>query len=293
MSVLAFFGFGMAFGQAIAPAQGAAGPTQWPEVTVNALLESKGGKTTPNLSTVQILEDGVPQTIKSVSGPGTPVSLCLVLDLSGSMTHKASHVPDAAVALLKNLPRRSEVMVVAFRDKPVLALPLTPLNDVNAHAFDQLTFGHRTALYDSLIFAEENFVHSAHYPRRAMALITDGEENHSHHSGGEVRRSLLMPGSPLVYVLQINEPYAALDTAAYTRNLLSSVRAHFDNADTPDDLPRIAVQISQTIDKQYAFTYTSPLTTHDARLHKLEIKTSESKRELKIESMPGYYAPAP
>jgi von Willebrand factor type A domain len=290
------FGYGQATTQNAdlsAPATHSAPPisAEWPKVTLNLLIDGKGHLG----STFQVLEDHAPQRVVALVGPGSPVSLCIQIDISGSMAGRVNEIRDAAVLLVKNLPPGSEVMVVFFADKPVMASPFTPASALDPHMFENLEFGHRTALYDSIVTAEQSFVHSAHYPRRAFVLITDGRENGSSHGYNDALRSMLMPGSPFVYVLGIVHPFAATPDVNQRPprfgDLLSSSRAHILNAPEADEVLDGAAVISGCIAAQYALTYTSTSSIRDKRLHKIEVKFPQADTQVKVESLPGYYIP--
>jgi hypothetical protein len=263
---------------------------EWPRVTLNVLVDRKGPGTVPAVGAAfQVLEDRTPQQSSVVSGPGTPVSLCIQVDISGSMQEHRDQIHDAAVALLNGLPPGSEVMVVFFAEKSFLALPFTPVSAVAPHVFENLKFAHRTALYDSIVITERYFVNFAHYPRRAFVLITDGHENASSHSYSDAWSSMLMPGSPFVYVLGIFDPYAP-QVERNGQHLLASSNARIIEAPDGSQVLKRAGEICRYIDSQYALSYTS-LSSRDKRLHKIEVKIPQAEIQVKVESLPGYYIP--
>ena len=142
---------------------------RWPNVIVNFLVDGRGHAPPRQVtaSSLRVLDDGVEQKIQAFSGPGGPVSLCIEIDVSGSMKSNHDNVADAAKQLVKNLPPGSEVMVVAFNKKPSLVAPFTPANDFDLTLFDRMYSLWRTALDDSTIFAEQYFVQHARYRLRA------------------------------------------------------------------------------------------------------------------------------
>jgi hypothetical protein len=267
----------------------------WPKVILNVLVDSKSTGAVPNpASSFQILEDRTPQRVEDISGPGSPVSLCLQIDISGSMLSRRNEVRDAAISLVKNLPPGSEVMVSVFAEKSYLAAPFTPAATIDLSFLNRLKFGHRTALDDSITISEPYFVHFARYPRRAYVLISDGYDNASAHGFGDVMRSVLTPGGPFMYVLGMFDPYAAIPQPDRPRIglLLSSARARIFMASEPSGSLKGAAAISNCIATQYALTYTSTLNTRANRLHKIEVKVPSADGHLKVESLPGYYIPA-
>ncbi|MGB6857588.1 MAG: VWA domain-containing protein [Terracidiphilus sp.] len=298
--VIADFSFARA--QVSAPGTGApivpaitapAAAAEWPQVILNVLVDAKKGVANPiPASSLEIVEDGTPQKIESIAGPGSPVSLCILMDVSGSMTSKQDEARDSAVALVMGLPQGSEVTVSAFAEKSYLVLPFTPAAEVDLSIFGHLQYGHRTALDDSIVIAEPYFAHFARYPRRALVLITDGGDNVSRHSVSEAVRSLETAPSPFVYVLEIFDPYAPTpQERAAAMTFFPSAGVRIVKSSDPHDMPKGAAEISECINRQYALSYRSALITPDQRLHKIQVKLHAPDPGVKAESLPGYYIP--
>lgn len=299
-SLVLIAGFSLAREQGLAPDAGAqpipANPVAakafaWPQVIVNLLLvDSKKGMTAPvPVSSFEVAEDGRPQKIESIAGPGTPASLCLVIDLSGSMKTKKDAAVRAAKELIEALPPGSEVAVTVFAEMAYLVAPFTPAATFDLSLFDHLEAIHRTALNDAVVFSEQYFTEFARYPRRALVLITDGGDNVSRHHVRDTARFMQMPGSPFAYLLAIVDPFAPTPEERAGTVYLPFVIA---KAAVPENLVKGAAAISKCIDSQYAFTYRSALTAQDKHLHKIVMKLAEPDPHIKIESLPGYYIPS-
>ena len=275
---------------AVAAVSAPAAPADWPQVVFNVLIDTKKGVMYRiPVSSLEITEDGLPQKIESIAGSGSPVSLCLLIDVSGSMTSKQSEVRYAAAALVKSLPAGSEVMVSTFAEKSNLVLRFTPAAEVDPAVFARLQYGHRTALEDALVNTEPYFVRFASYPRRALVLITDRGENASKDHTGDEKHAMEMVGSPFAYVLEIIDPYAPVpeeDLAAMNHFPLGT---HFAEMYGNEKMAVRAAEIAECIDRQYALSYRSALTAPDKRLHKIEVRLSDPDPRIKIESLPGYY----
>lgn len=262
-----------------------------PQVILNVLVDLKKAVTAPiPVFSMKVIEDGAQQKIESIAGPGSPVSLCILIDVSGSMTSKQSGVRDAAIALVKGLPPGSEVTVSGFAEKSYLVLPFTPATQVDLSIFGRLQYGHHTALNDAVVIAESYFAQFARYPRRALVLITDGGDNASKHGANDAIHSLEMPSSPFVYVLLISDLYAPTPEERWpVVNLYPSTGVRIFRTANAQDLPMGAAEISQCIDRQYALSIHSTLTAPDKRLHTIQVRLPAPDPDIKIESLPGYY----
>ena len=94
----------------------------------------------------KIYEDGVAQTITAFSQEDVPVSLGIVLDLSGSMRNKIELVNKAALAFIRASNPEDQVFLIGFNDQVELLEDYT--NDVDAitDALDNMIAAGGTAL---------------------------------------------------------------------------------------------------------------------------------------------------
>ena len=72
-----------------------------------------------------VLENGHPQTMTSFRQEDIPVSMCIVIDNSGSMREKRDKVNKAALNLVRASNPHDEVCVVNFNDEYYLDQPFT------------------------------------------------------------------------------------------------------------------------------------------------------------------------
>jgi VWFA-related protein len=158
----------------------------------------------------------------------TPVSIVLVVDESGSMTAKLV-VEDERVlqkvrkdlgAATMNLNKCDEVAVIAVGGHPSNEADdprkngkvriIQPLTTDHALAVSRITeqipYG-MTALYDGLGEGLQ-LIESAHYPNRAMIVVTDGLDNTSNTESGAVLDRAQKDAVP-IYAIGIGDPKAA------------------------------------------------------------------------------------
>jgi len=115
-----------------------------------------------------------------------PVSLGILLDISGSMTTdpKAQAADDArwtdtrrALELLvQRLNPRDEVLFAAFADKVGLAVPWTRDHQEVPRAFNALRPGGYTAMFDAVKLIAPAFERAEH-ARKVLLLISDGRDS--------------------------------------------------------------------------------------------------------------------
>ena len=129
----------------------------------------------------RLLEDGVEQTITQFASERIPLSLCVVLDSSGSMAEalKIDVGRRTLMHLLAGLEPEDEVALVDFADVVSVLVPWTRDRDFG-RLVEQWTARKdaQTSLTDGMVRSLELMDRAAN-PRRAILLLSDGFENAS------------------------------------------------------------------------------------------------------------------
>ena len=125
----------------------------------------------------KVTEDGVTQAVTLFERESLPLSLCIVVDASGSMRSAAESAVAALRQVLTRLLPEDEVSIIAFAGHPIVVAPWTPAPDVSKLAMKLETQG-ATSLNDAVVLALE-VISGARNPRPVVLLITDGGENSS------------------------------------------------------------------------------------------------------------------
>ena len=146
-----------------------------------------------------MFEDNVEQRIVSFAMEDDPVSICLVFDISGSMAGDLREMRHAAAQFFKTSNPGDEFCLVELARDVHLAVPLTQ----NAADVDyRLMFskgGGSTALLDG-VYMGLNAVRKSRNMRKALVIISDGGENHSRYSLGEVKNAVV-ESDVLIYAI--------------------------------------------------------------------------------------------
>lgn len=161
-------------------------------VSLNVSVTDSEGRAVPGLdkSAFTIFDDRVPQTISFFSDEDAPASIAVVFDTSGSMTgSKIARAKEALAHFVQTGDHRDEYFLIDFDSQPRLLLSGTRDGDA---LFKKLTYVQphgNTALYDAVYLGIEKVMRGAH-KKRAILLISDGEDNDSRYTFNELRRSL-------------------------------------------------------------------------------------------------------
>lgn len=150
-------------------------------------MKDRSGRFVPGLSANQfeISDGGVRRAITQFSSDRVPVSLGILLDISGSMSQdpKVPALDDARWAdtrraielLVTRLDQRDEVFFAVFNEKVALALAWTQDHQRVLRAFDSVRPGGGTSLLDAVKLIAPAF-QLARHERKVLLLISDGND---------------------------------------------------------------------------------------------------------------------
>lgn len=236
-----------------------------------------------------VFEDGVEQEIRNFSEEDVPVSIALVLDVSGSMASKIPLVRAGAVEFLRNGNRRDEFMVVDFRTRPHLLSPFTSDPDTLQSNMLFLTSHGATALLDGLHLALVQ-IHAAHNPRRAIILVSDGGENFSLHSEHDVVR-MFQEADTQFYAVFV-PPKGEIWGADLMKDLAQRSGGRFFRAQAAS-LPDLVQKIGDELRSEYVLAFRPANHPHDGAYHKLRVQLSPEPGlpPLNVYARYGYTSP--
>jgi len=157
-------------------------------VLVNATVSDSKGRMVTGLEqeNFRIWEDKVEQKVEYFSSEDTPMSIGLIFDATGSMEDKISRARDAAVGFLRTGNPEDEFFLVTFSQSPRLAEGFTTdISRLQNHMLFTPAKG-LTPLFDAVYLGLET-MKSARNKRKALLVITGGEDNHSRYSFWDIK----------------------------------------------------------------------------------------------------------
>jgi Ca-activated chloride channel family protein len=177
-------------------------------VLVPVTVVDRRGAMVNGLSSAEftLTENGVRQQIRSFSAEDAPVSIGIVLDLSGSMKGSLGEAKESLRALMKDANSADEAFLNAVSTRPRAYSGFTENFDevLSRVAFESA--GGDTALIDT-IYGSLKQLRSGVHARKALLVISDGMDNHSRHSKRELL-DLAVESDAQIYTV------AVCDTAA-------------------------------------------------------------------------------
>jgi Ca-activated chloride channel homolog len=247
----------------------------------------------------KVFEDKKEQTISQFSSEDAPLSVGVVFDCSGSMGHKLEKSRLAVAQFFKTANPEDEFFLVEFHDSADLVQPFTRnLEDIQ----NRLTFTQskgRTALLDAVYLALHE-MKKAKNPRKALLIISDGGDNNSRYTEGEIR-NLVKEADVQIYAIGIYEPVAGRGRTpeeAGGQGLLTEIAEQTGGRQYPVDnlneLPDIAAKIGVELRNQYVLGYSPANLERDGKYRHVQVKLVQPRGMPTLRPFwrQGYYAPA-
>src|SRR5438309_3822380 len=274
---------------------------------------------------VRVLEDGTPQQIFTFQqNVDLPLSLAILIDTSGSEERTLPEEKAAARSFLESVLRenKDEAAVVSFTGEATLEQGLTGnlarLRRAIAHveyvppsgligggvvvgstppiSDSQQMLAGSTAIWDA-VFTTSNEVmrDSAEHTRRAIILLTDGEDTSSQvHIQTAIDAAIKVDA--LVYAIGIGDRYSFGIDEGSLKKITGATggRAYFPRNET--ELRSAFAQIQEDMREQYLIAYSPSNKTRDGSYRRVAIEVTNSelqKQSLKLSYRPGYFAKTP
>ena len=243
-----------------------------------------------------IYEGSEKQDIRHFSSEDAPISLGVIFDISGSMSNKIDKSRDAVVEFFKTANPEDEFFMITFNDRPELLNDFTQsVEDIQGKLVYTLPKG-RTALLDA-IYLGLNKMKQAKHAKKALLIISDGGDNHSRYTSGEIK-SLVKEADVQMYAIGLYDTsYRTPEEAggpALLAELTETTGGRAFTIDNVNELGDVATKIGVELRNQYVLGYRPKNAAKDGKWHKVKIKLLPPKGlpPLHVYAKSGYYAPS-
>src|SRR5215213_8926949 len=271
---------------------------------------------------IRVLEDGQPQEIFTFQqNIDLPLSLAILIDTSISEERTLPDEKIAAQAFLESVmrPNKDEAAVISFTGDTTLEQGFTGSIERLRRAIDRVEFvppsgyigggvvvngtppisgtnqslAGSTAVWDAVwATSEELMSTSAEHTRRAIILLTDGDDTSSRMKIHEaIERA--QKSDALIYAIGIGDRYTFNVNEGALRKIAEQTggRAYFPQHER--DLRDAFAQIQKDLREQYLVAYSPTNKTRDGSYRKIEIQIVNpalKQQSLKLNYRPGYFA---
>src|ERR1700687_1933491 len=267
------------------------------EVNVLFIATDRRGKFVRNLSQTDfsIFDDHKPvQSILNFRREtDLPIELGLLVDVSGSVKGRFEFEKDAATGFLQHIirPGYDRAFVVGFNKESRLTQDFTDKVPLLSAGVQHLSNGGGTALYDAIYKAcKEKLLreHSDHPIRRAIVILSDGEDNQSEYTRAHAIE-IAQRAEVLIYAISTDDSGLILRGDKVLGELASATggRAFFPYK--MKDITHSFASIEDELSSQYAVSYKPTDFDADGRYRSIQI--TALKKDLQVRARRGYYAP--
>ena len=269
------------------------------EVNVVFTVTDKHGHRVTDLkqNDFRVVDDNKPpqEVLSFHAETNLPLQVGLLIDASNSVRDRFRFEQESAIEFLNQTirPRYDQAFVVGFDVTPEVTQDFTDNTEKLAHGVHDLRPGGGTALFDALYFAcRDKLLKTARglTVRRAIILLSDGEDNQSHVTREEAIE-MAQRAEAIVYTISTN---VSGTKGAGDKVLERIADATGGRAFFPFQIRDVAnafAEIQDELRSQYALSYRPADFKTDGHYRTIEIVANDRKN-FRVRARRGYYAPA-
>ena len=243
----------------------------------------------------RLFEANAGQEIRHFSSEDAPISVGVILDLSGSMSNKMQKAKDAIIEFFKTANPQDEFFLITFSDRPEVLTDFTQsIEEIQGRLIYSIHKG-RTALFDA-VYLGVSKMRNARHNKKALLIISDGGDNRSRYTDSEIK-ALVREADVQIYAIGIFDDARATPEEVRGPFMLAEMTdvtggRTFPVADI-NDLADVAVKIGVELRNQYVLGYRPTNKARDGKWRKLKVKLLAPKGlpPLNVHAKTGYYAP--
>jgi Ca-activated chloride channel family protein len=242
-----------------------------------------------------VYDDKEAEDITFFSDDDAPLSIGVVFDLTGSMSgEKVKRAKDALSHFFETSLDKDEYFLITLQSGRAF-LTMDRTRDSKS-ILEKLTFVQtkgNTAFYDGVYLAAEKVQHGT-YPKRAVLVISDGQDNNSRYTFNDLRK-MLKESDVAIYSIGIEESgngSLAMEGSGILDEIsgVSGGKSFFPrtNAEMDDIFEQIALELRH----QYAIGYKPKDFKPDGRWHHIKVKVIPPRGlpRLFVRNKEGYFA---
>jgi VWFA-related protein len=241
----------------------------------------------------KVFEDGVEQTISSFAQEDVPVTMGILLDLSGSMSRSRENVNNAALAFIRASNPDDQVFLIGINDEAELLQDFTSDIDEIQDALENTVVAGQTILYDGIHLGVEK-ARSGNRAKKAIVVITDGLDHTSFYKLDELVAKVQESDVQIFCIGFLQDTKGAEYKKAHNALLRiseeSGGKAFFP--EKIEQIHSIVAEIANELRSQYSIGYISSNAARDGSFRRVKISLSGKKpSDINIRYKRGYFAP--
>jgi Ca-activated chloride channel family protein len=251
---------------------------------------------------LQLLEDGVPQTITEFERDKRPVTCGFLIDASGSVRRILNHLIDGSKAAAAGLQSGDEGFVVRFVGQDIFQFKQEMTEDRESiiDALDDIYVeGGLTAVNDAvedgLRYLNEKTKDQGNSRRRVLVLVTDGEDRGSRNRDRNAILAKVRRSDVQIFVLGLTKfsglQSSASKATAFLNGLAEQSGGWAFFPESADGLPAAAQEIARYLHTQYRIGYTPGRSGSGERRIQVKWTGENDQAKRKVVTRPAVMAP--
>ena len=267
------------------------------EVNVLFIATNKHGKFVRDLNKedFSILDDHKPpqSIVRFSQQTDLPLQIGLLIDTSGSVHGRFQFEQDAAAGFLQHTlrPHYDHAFVMGFNARGKVAQDFTDDVSLLSVGIQRLEAGGGTALYDAIYSAckEKMLRDDSDRPmRRALIVVSDGEDNQSEHT---LNQAIWMAerAQVIIYTISTDDSGLILRGDKILEQVADATGGRAFFPFKMKDIKNSFSAIEDELRSQYVISYHPADFDADGRFRSIEI--TSLKKDLQVRARRGYFAP--
>ncbi len=247
-------------------------------------------------SAFQITDNDQLQEITFFSDADAPISIGVLFDVSGSMSNeKIRRAKKALERFVATSHPSDEYFLIAFNNRAQLLMDRTRDGEAMLRQLMLAQPKNNTALYDAVYLGVDRVTRGSHR-KRAILIISDGQDNSSRYNFGEVRR-LMKESDVVAYAVgimdrgDVSSSYG-MQGQAFLDEITSVTGGKSFYPNTDIEMDEIFERIALELRNQYSIGYTPKDFQPDGKWRKVKTKVKPPRGlpRLSVRAREGYYA---
>jgi Ca-activated chloride channel homolog len=270
------------------------------EVNLIFTVTDKHGHFIRNLTQndIKVVDDHKPvDSLRSFrSETDLPLRVGLLVDASNSVRDRFKFEQESAIEFLNQIvrPRTDQAFVLGFDTVPEVTADFTNDTEKLSRGVRMLRAGGGTAMYDAIYYAcRDKLMKSSNglAVRKAMILLSDGEDNQSRVSRDEAVE-MAQRAEVIVYTISTNTSGLILKGDKVLEYIAETTGGRFFQPFKIEDVSNAFSEIQEELRSQYSLAYKPPEFRADGRYRSIEV-IAENNKKLRVRYRKGYFAPLP
>jgi len=223
-----------------------------------------------------------------------PLRLAILVDSSNSIRDRFRFIQEASIEFINSVmrPEQDKAAVVSFDTTTELQVDLTGNTKILAESIRNLRAGGGTSMYDAIFYACRDKLmldQPRHKYRRAIILLSDGEDNNSRYSRDQALE-MALKADVVIYTISTSLGRTETSGDKVLKYFASETGGTTFFPFKVEDLSQSFENIANELRHQYNILYRPEPMKTDGSFQEVEVRV-RNRGNMVVRSRTGYYAP--